>query len=295
MHQLLTPKQVAQAIGVSEASLKRWCDQGRLPASRTAGGHRRIPVSGVLQWLRQSGHRLVRPDVLGLPSNTGWAKSSFGRSAGLLAEALARGDEAASRQIIINLYMAGDSAVDIIDGVIGPTFISLGSAWQHGEIEIYQERRGCEICMGVLRELRGMLGPASDDAPRAIGGTLSADPYTLATAAAEVALLEAGWRAQSHGCGNPGFTLAAAIRDIRPDLFWLSVSTLDSEEEFLEGYEQVSLAAGECDVPVAVGGRALAPELRKRMSYAAYCDNLGHLVAFAEALSTSTPGAGRRS
>jgi predicted site-specific integrase-resolvase len=28
---LLTPKQVARAIGVSESSLKRWCDKGVLP------------------------------------------------------------------------------------------------------------------------------------------------------------------------------------------------------------------------------------------------------------------------
>ncbi|OYW17913.1 MAG: hypothetical protein B7Z55_11620, partial [Planctomycetales bacterium 12-60-4] len=65
--ELLTPKQVAVAIGVSESSLKRWCDRGILPTVRTAGGHRRIPTSGVLKFLQQSGHPLVQPEVLGLP------------------------------------------------------------------------------------------------------------------------------------------------------------------------------------------------------------------------------------
>ena len=33
----LSPKQVALALGVSEASLKRWCDKGFLDSTRTAG------------------------------------------------------------------------------------------------------------------------------------------------------------------------------------------------------------------------------------------------------------------
>lgn len=71
MQELLSPRQVAVALGVSESSLKRWCDRGMLPTRRTAGGHRRVPLDGVLTFLRETGQDLVRPDVLGLPSTTG--------------------------------------------------------------------------------------------------------------------------------------------------------------------------------------------------------------------------------
>ena len=52
--QLLSPKQVARALGVSESSLKRWCDKGLIPTERTAGGHRRLPLAGVLDFLVRS-------------------------------------------------------------------------------------------------------------------------------------------------------------------------------------------------------------------------------------------------
>jgi excisionase family DNA binding protein len=65
MKELITPKQVARAIGVSESSLKRWCDRGLIPTVRTAGGHRRLPISGVLSYLRETGHEMVRPELLG--------------------------------------------------------------------------------------------------------------------------------------------------------------------------------------------------------------------------------------
>ena len=71
MKELVTPKQVALAIGVSEASLKRWCDKGLLPFSRTPGGHRRLPISGVMQFVRKTGQSLVEPAVIGLPATIG--------------------------------------------------------------------------------------------------------------------------------------------------------------------------------------------------------------------------------
>ncbi len=284
MRDSLTPKQVAQAIGVSEASLKRWCDRGLLPATRTAGGHRRLPVHGVMQWLRQSGHEVVRPEVLGLPSNTGLSPSTLERSVGLLRTALEAGDEVSSRQGILNLYLAGHSAIEICDQVIAPAFHALGSAWQHGSIEVYQERRGCEICACLLHDLESMLAPPGPAAPYAIGATLADDPYTLPNRLVELVLREAGWRAESYGSCNPGATLAAAIRQRRPGLFWLSVSTIDTESQWLSEYQLVSQAAAEEKVPLAVGGRALTPELRQQMSYSAYCDNLRHLVDFAEAI-----------
>jgi methanogenic corrinoid protein MtbC1 len=197
---------------------------------------------------------------------------------------LATGDDARSRQVILNLYLAGHPIVDICDRVIAQAFHGLGAAWQHGTIEVYQERRGCEISVAVLHELGRMLPAPSADAPYAIGGTLEDDPYTIPNTMVELVLQEAGWRAESHGSCNPATTLAAAIRERRPDLFWLSVSTMQGEREWLSQYRIVFQAATEERVPIAVGGRAMTPELRRSMTYSAYCDSLRHLVGFAEAL-----------
>src|SRR3954447_19614353 len=63
---LLTPKELAEVIGASESSLRRWVDAGSIRMSRTAGGHRRIPVAEASGFIRESGATVVRPELLGL-------------------------------------------------------------------------------------------------------------------------------------------------------------------------------------------------------------------------------------
>jgi methanogenic corrinoid protein MtbC1 len=112
----------------------------------------------------------------------------------------------------------------------------------------------------------------------------------------EIALCEAGWQARSYGCGHPADTLVQAIRDVRPRLFWLSVSSYESEEQFLTDYEGIYEAARELAVAVLIGGRALTPAVKGRIEYSSCCASLREAVAFARALYTpgASPADGRR-
>ena len=130
----------------------------------------------------------------------------------------------------------------------------------------------------------------SPGAALAIGGTLESDPYRLPTAMTEVVLRELGWNATSLGSQLPTTSLIEAIRDNRPKLFWLSVSYIDSDIAFLRDCEQLRREAELAESAFVVGGRALSGEIRKRMTYSAFCDNLRHLATFASTLGKAAGG-----
>ena len=284
MTKLVTPKQVAQAIGVSESSLKRWCDKGLLASIRTAGGHRRLALDEVFDFLRRSDQQLVLPELLGLPSNTGEGKIVLNRAHEQIYEALVSGDEEQCRRIAMNLYLSGISICEICDHVLASALQQIGDRWECGEVSVYRERRACEIGLKVLHELRSSLPNPAADAPIAIGGTLDSDPYRVPTAMIEVILRELGWRATSLGSHLPTTTIAEAIYDTQPKLLWVSVSSLESVPQFLEDYASLQQAMHKLGGVVVVGGRALTAEIRQQMVYSAFCDNLRHLVSFVDTL-----------
>lgn len=284
MNDLLTPKQVAQAIGVSESSLKRWCDRGLIDTVKTPGGHRRMTASGVMTFLRKRDQPLVRPEVLGLPSNTGKTRRVLDRAADQFHEALTDGDEEVARQVILDLYLAEHRLAKVFDLVVAPAYHQVGERWECDELEVFQERHAIEIGTRILGELRRLLRAPCPDAPVAIGGTWEGDPYQLPTNLIELTLLESGWHATNLGASLPFATLEAALTQHRPRLFWLSVSSVSDEERFVEQYNHFFELAESQQTAVAVGGRVLSESLRDRIRFSAFCNNLRCLESFAASI-----------
>lgn len=289
---LLSPNQVAKAIGVSESSLKRWCDRGLISTERTPGGHRRMPYSAVLRFVREGGHVLAAPELLGLPPSTGQTAWTLTQAKDALRQALLAGEEARCRQIVVDLYLTRHAVSRICDDVLAVAFREIGHCWARGEVEVFEERRACEICSRVVHELRQVVGQPPVGAPLAMGGTLDGDPYTVASSLAELVLRSAGWRAMSLGNLLPFATLHKAIERQRPRLLWVSVSHIREIGRFAEEVNALFEVCHAAGAALVIGGAALTEEVRKRLRYSAYCDNFTHLEAFASTLIDSRPAAG---
>ena len=283
MNKQLTPRQVARAMGVSEASLKRGCDRGLIPSVRTAGGHRRLDLGAVMQFLRESGRSLPSPEFLGLPSTVARGPRVLATAGGEAVSALATGDAERCRGLVFSLYVAGHSVAEIGDEVIAPAFAALGSQWRDGILAVYEERRACEIVIRILHELRRALPRVATDAPLAAGGTLSGDPYTVANTMVEVVLREAGWRTVNLGCGLPVAAIAAAVIDLRPQLLWLSLSEPGPAEGLPAGAAALADALRATGTLVAAGGRAVGTDVLAALPGAVATTGLQDLTILARA------------
>lgn len=287
---LVSPRQAARALGVSESSLKRWCDQGLIRMTRTAGGHRKLPIAEVLRYVRDHNCPLRHPDLLGLPAASPRAAIGLGRAVPLLVDSLLAGDDVVARQLVVDLYAAGHPLSVLFDEVIAEAFRQIGDRWECGTAEVYQERRGCQIALRTLYDLRRMQTPPPETGRIAAGGAIEGDPYSLPTTMAELVLREGGWRATSLGSSLPVDSLIRFIREVRPVLFWISVSHLENPERFLERFALLSQTCTEAGTALVAGGRVLTEPLRQRMCYAAYGDTMQHLEAFARTLAGPTGG-----
>jgi len=288
MKKLISPKQVARAIGVSESTLKRWCDRGLISMTKTVGGHRRIELEAIVRFLRESGHEVVEPELLGLPAAVGQTGWTLNRACERICAALVNGEESVARQVVFDLLLAGHSATAIFDDAVTPALHQIGEQWDCGDVAVYQERRSCEICMRILHELRTTVLAADPKSPVAVGATLEHDIYTIPVTMGEVVLRSVGWQATSLGSNLPPDTLAQSIRETRPRLFWLSVSFIADESAFIAAVNSIFETAHESGTALAIGGQALSQSVRKQVQYSTFCETLRDLELFARTLHPVT-------
>lgn len=288
MSHWLSPKQVAESIGVSESSLKRWCDRGVLPFSRTPGGHRRVPLAGVISYLRENQLDPPRPEILGLPTRAQVTFDNPGDAVEALTRKMTSGDFEGSRAILLNLFMNGATIPALGDELLSPVLKRVGEEWEHGGVEVYQERRAVGVAMRVLHEFSRLLPRPQTRAPRAIGGTPEGDQYGVATLLVELTLRELGWNASSLGSNLPFETLLKAAQDVHPRLYWMSVSRIDDADHFVTTFNafQHQLPSS---IALVLGGRALDEGIRKRARYSVFCDDLQQLTRYVASIDSTTP------
>jgi excisionase family DNA binding protein len=184
----LSTRQLAQAIGVSESSVKRWVDDGALSAVRTVGRHRRIPVAEAMRFVRDTSAHLVRPAALGLAAGAISAvDGDAGDTADRLTEWLLAGAGPEVRDLLQGLYLRGRSIAAIIDGPLRTAMRRVGERWRHDPEGVLMEHRATDICAQWLHQLRARL-PVDADAPVSVGGAPPGDPYVLPSLAVAAAL-----------------------------------------------------------------------------------------------------------
>lgn len=282
---LVSTAQAAKALGVGVSSVKRWVDDGVLPAFKTAGGHRKLCLADVLRLAKEKDfpHLDLKQLPLACPPV---AVNHDADDATALFRLLRDGDAEAVEGVIRTAYLGGMPLGRLADEVIQPAMTKIGIEWEAGRIDVYHEHRATLICDQAILGLKHLLEGRNPqaDAPLAIGGSPHSHWHSLANVLAEAVLLEAGWQAINFGANTPLASFRKAIKEFRPKLLWLSINPLDDPDGFLSEYRQLFDDARQADVAVAIGGLGLTEELREKMPYTTYGDGLGHLAAFARSL-----------
>lgn len=274
---------------VSESSVKRWCDRGLIPSSKTVGGHRRISLESLSHFLRINNRTLTAPEKLGIqgPPAAQAAEASELESTEELVksftDALLAGDESACRQIIHRAFNVNRSIIEVAGGIVCSSMKLMGTLWENGGTDVLQERYGCEICFRLVNELAQYIPLPAPNAPLAIGCAPEGDQYQLPTHLVELVLREVGWNARSLGNNLPMDSLLDAVSQYRPPLVWISISSIDHREAFVERFNHFAgrLPKGTC---LVAGGRAMDDALRPRLRYTAHCDNFYQLADLASAI-----------
>ena len=213
----LSPRELADALGVSESSLKRWVDSGKLTAFRTEGGHRRIAVSEALRFIRETRAPVARPELLGMP------EVALGQRSGndSLLHCLLEGDVAGTRGFLLARHLEGSSVAELADGPVRQAMEQIGELWLQGKHGIFIEHRATDTCLQAVAYLRAMIDPP-ENAPLAVGGVPEDDTHMLQSFIAATVLASTGLRVVNLGADTPLAAFQHAVEHHHPRLVWVS-------------------------------------------------------------------------
>lgn len=254
---VLTPRELADVIGVSESSLKRWADDGALRVTRTAGGHRRIPLPEAIRFVRETRSPLMRPGILGLPDVDAVSGDLPAESdaAQRLQHYLMEGLGREARGLVMAAYLGGREVPAILDDLISPAMRNIGELWLHSDCGVFVEHRATDICIQAVNQLRATL-PVNPHGPAAVGGAPSRDPYIIGSIMAATVLAAEGFHAVNLGPNTPGQALLQAGTVHKAMLMWLSISATEQIEGIDSDVRAIVEGLKNTPTRLVIGGRS---------------------------------------
>ena len=257
MKPLISPRELANAIGVSESSIKRWVDSGVVHADKTAGGHRRIPIAEAVRFLRERQLTLVNPASIGLSDVDSLVESAHARDADnsqLLYEYLKEGQAEAARGLLLSMYLGGRSVAQIVDSPLLEAMTKLGELWHREDCGIFWEHRATDIAISALSRLRMIIPPRGDGAPVAVGAAPAGDPYILPSLCAAAVLESQGVNAVNLGPDTPIHSLLLACEAMAARLVWVSISVAAEPEQLQKELSSLAAELNRDSIPIIIGG-----------------------------------------
>lgn len=293
----LSTRQLAESLGVSESSVKRWVDEGEIAAKRTAGGHRRISVASAMRFMRRHRIHTRRPESMPLSAVPALGPVDAA-AADACYQALLKDDALAARGIITGRYMFGADAAAIGDGLIRPALGRLGELWKHDPQGILVEHRAVDTCVRALADLLNYAPVLPSDAPVAVSAGGPGDPYLLPPMLASMTLQERGMQARNLGPSTPLETVGLAAERYGAILCSLSVS-VPQERKHHAAWDRLADRLEGAKAMLVVGGRCVNSLPRGVLGRVHVCESMAELGLYAAGIAVGVgsglrPGRGRR-
>lgn len=247
---IISTKAVAEVLGVSEATVKRWSDAGTLRCFRTPGGHRKFRLRDVKAFLSDSREDSGISEVRVTPPSRELSEPQ--REARALALS---GDVDGLVSLVAQERLHGRSLAGIFDQIFAPAMADIGEGWAEGRLSAAQEHIASAAVGDMLARVRPLIERTSRaERGRALCACLGGEQHDLAVRMVALVLAAEGYRAALLGANVPAGDLALLIAADPPAILAVSASAHADPAALRGDLGVVASAAAASRTRLIVGG-----------------------------------------
>ena len=276
---VLSTRQVAQLLGVGEATVKRWADKGEIDCFRTPGGHRKFRLRDVTAFVQMRRYQAAGPLPADLP------ESAQGPAAIAQLEKVAMaGDIDAFVAQLAALRLRGPTLDELFDDVVSPALSSIGARWAKGEISIAEEHVASQTIIDAIARAQPLAEPPGEpvrpDRGVAVIAAVAGDQHDIGARMAGCLLRARGFEVLAPLAQTPARDLAELMQRSRAAFTVITCTVPGDAAAVAEQVELCASVARHAGGRVVVGGAGmrkvkLPPEVK-------LVSNMRELVAESE-------------
>jgi MerR family transcriptional regulator, light-induced transcriptional regulator len=247
---ILSTRSVAEVLGVSEATVKRWADAGTLRCFKTPGGHRKFRLRDVKAFLADQQDGPIEEPAPSPPSSSELSPEQLEARALALAA-----DVDALVSLVANQRLKGLTLAHTFDKVIAPALHDIGAGWAEGRVSPAQEHIASNTVVEMLARVRPLVERTSrTDRGRAICACLGNEYHDIPVRMVGLILACEGYRTVMVGANVPAGDLALMIAGDPPAVLALSASGCADSENLRGDLAVLASAAAAVRTRVICGG-----------------------------------------
>jgi MerR family transcriptional regulator, light-induced transcriptional regulator len=226
---ILSTRSVAEMLGVSEATVKRWSDAGTLKCFRTPGGHRKFRLRDVKSFLSDQSPEEAVAARTAMLAPIGQPNPLLHKVATLAHSA----DVDGLVSFVADRRLEGMTLAQIVDQYLFALVRQLGEERVLGRLPVAQEHVALNTILDGLVRAKPMV-LSGGDRGRALVAAVGSDRQELTLFASAVVLDADGFRTATLGGGLPAADMALMIAGAKASLIVLVVPP-SSNAEYLRG------------------------------------------------------------
>jgi len=255
---LLSTRQVAELLGVGEATVKRWADAGEIDCFRTPGGHRKFRLRDVTLFVQKRHYTVGDAFPAQLPPGFDEVTDAVGA----VEKIALSGNASALVAQIAALRLRGQELAAIFDEAVAPALVRIGDDWQQCKLSVAEEHVAAQAVIEAISRSQPLAEPPGG-ASRASRGTAvvaaaAGEQHDIAARMAACLLRARGFEVLAPLAATPSTDLADMVVRSRANLVALA-STAPADASALQ--EQIEMAARAARISggrLVVGGKGMS-------------------------------------
>ena len=254
---LLSTRQVADLLGVGEATVKRWADAGEIDCFRTPGGHRKFRLRDVTSFVQKRHYPVAETFPASLPPGL----DELADAAFAIEKTALAGNPTGIVGQLAALRLRGHGLAAIFDEVVAPALVRIGDAWQQCKLSVAEEHVAAQAIIDAIARAQPLAEPPGEPTrgsrATAVVAAAAGEQHDIAARMAACLLRARGFEVLAPLAATPAPDLADMVARSRAHVVALA-STAPADAGALQAQiDLTARAARSAGGRLVVGGKGM--------------------------------------